>query len=112
MLSLNEDKDKEIEFLKEEIGFLKEDISKLEAELEAEQKKHRWIPVEDRLPEDDEVVLVTVVEQFGPVTMGRRTEFAIYSEDADWRVKGCSFMDHVKVTAWMPSLDAYRGDGK
>ena len=51
----------------------------------------RWIPVEERLPEDERYVLVTTVS-------GNVTEAKYWQKEGFWVLKGLAIMS---VTAWM-----------
>lgn len=77
--------------------------------LNEEQRKHRWIPVEERLPKDNHLVLLSF-ENFSFLEIGRYV-----SDDG-----GGAFYLGVKddtclsqelfVNAWMPMPKSYRGE--
>lgn len=58
-------------------------------------ERTRWIPVSERLPEDDNVVLVTFAD-------GQRG-MSIYLRDLD------KFISGLTVVAWMPLPEPYNG---
>ena len=58
-----------------------------------------WIPVEEKLPEDDSMVLVTCRTKKGVLSVNRA-----YCDGAFWH--GCGSMSG--VTAWMPLPEPYR----
>lgn len=68
---------------------------------EAEKPLRGWIPVDDRLPEWGELVLV-----FHPAYFGRSRIKIAYIEQIDKRGHGWGFMDggdlHYGVTHWRP----------
>lgn len=80
-------------------------------ELNAEQNKHRWIPVEERLPEDSNYILLSFAN-FSMTMLGR------YEEDQE----GGAFylgddIDHdtyisrnLIVNAWQPLPEPYKED--
>ena len=77
-----------------------------------ERKKHAWIPVEERLPEDDDFVLLSF-ENFSLLMIGR------YEIDEDgggaWYLGDCDegntcVSQNLFVNAWMPLPERYRGE--
>ena len=96
-----EDVERLNDFERTQAGYLLE-------KLNAEQKRHRWIPVEERLPDPDEYVLVSF-ENFSIPMIGRCTvddddsgTFRIGDDDE-------SFVQHdLFVNAWMPLPEPYR----
>lgn len=90
--------------------FNKSQVGHLLKKLSEEQRKHRWIPVKERLPEDDNYILLSF-ENFGIPLIGR------YEADADG---GGSFYlgdndegdtclsENLFVNAWMPLPKPYR----
>lgn len=87
-------------------------INKLEAELEAERKKHEWVSVNDRLPEEWEEVIAcdenAVVYPQARWFLGRK-----HGEIWEWAYE--AGMDYwvsvdVPVTHWMPLPDPPKGE--
>ena len=80
-------------------------------ELNEEQCKHRWIPVEERLPEEDNYILLSF-ENFSLPLVGRYEadsdgEGAFYLGDCD---EGDTCLsENLFVNAWMPLPEAYQG---
>lgn len=73
-------------------------------ELAEERQKHRWIPVEERLPEKRGLYLVTCS---GRVKGGEYRTINHYNADGEWtegRTRSCGD----KILAWMPLPEAYR----
>jgi len=65
-------------------------------------KRAQWIPCSERLPEENEFVLVT----FG--WFGRADDLAVnidYRRDGDWAISEL-------VTAWMPLPEPYGGENE
>lgn len=84
--------------------FEQSNTSKLLKQLNAEEKKYRWIPVEERLPEEDEYVLMSF-ENFSLPMIGRYEKDndgggAWYAGDDDG-CDTCSSQD-LFVNAWLP----------
>lgn len=69
-----------------------------------EQPEQRWIPVSERLPEENKIVLITFDER---VEMGRmRGESWEWLFESGWNY----WVDIDNVTAWMPLPKPYGGD--
>ena len=81
-------------------------------ELNEEQCKHRWIPVEERLPEEDNYILLSF-ENFSLPLVGRYEadsdgEGAFYLGDCD---EGDTCLsENLFVNAWMPLPEPYQGN--
>ena len=65
----------------------------------------RWIPCDERLPEDDETVLVTRDDGTCKIAT-----FEVGEIENGWQMD--SWYTEDNVTAWMPLPDCYQGDGK
>lgn len=92
--------------------FTQNEAVKLVRKLNAEEKKHRWIPVEERLPDEDEYVLMSF-ENFTLPIIGRYEKDndgggAWYAGDDDG-CDTCSSQD-LFVNAWMPLPKPYEED--
>lgn len=77
-------------------------------ELNEEQRKHRWIPVEERLPEKDDFVLVTVSGTYNHLTFSDALQLASYTEDDGWFIESYPEWDDPNVIAWMPLPEPYQ----
>lgn len=92
--------------------FTQNEAVKLVQKLNAEEKKHSWIPAEERLPEEDEYVLMSF-ENFMLPIIGRYEKDndgggAWYAGDDD----GCDtcISQNLFVNAWMPLPEPYRAE--
>lgn len=84
-------------------SFERSQVGKMLKELNEEQRKHRWIPVEERLPEKDGVYLVTMVGEF--VGDGNPFVGMEVFEDGTWYADEDDFRP---VIAWMPLPEPYQ----
>ena len=92
--------------------FTQNEAIKLVQKLNAEEKRHSWIPVEERLPEEDEYVLMSFENLSLPI-IGRYEKDndgggAWYAGDDDG-CDTCSSQD-LFVNAWMPLPEPYKGN--
>ena len=79
-------------------------IERMEKEPERE-----WIPVSERLPEDEYGVLVTVNGKHNNITFIDALEIAEYDSTDGWIVEGYLDWTNPDVTAWMPLPEPYKG---
>lgn len=92
--------------------FTQNEAVKLVQKLNAEEKKHSWISVEERLPEEDEYVLMSF-ENFTLPAIGR---YEINDKgDGAWYLGDCDEEDTcisegLFVNAWIPLPKAYRAE--
>lgn len=94
------------------IADLVENYAKAMTLLAGQIEEHSWIPVEERLPEEDEYVLMSF-ENFTLPIIGRYEKDndgggAWYAGDADG-CDTCSSQD-LFVNAWMPLPEPYKGN--
>ena len=71
-----------------------------------EQCRYHWIPVEERLPEEDERVMISTKN--GVVKEGTYTERYGYTMRKGFFTENC-FEDLQGVTAWQPLPEPYKG---
>lgn len=94
------------EWMQKEYGYL--DLNRAERLIDAlsalpsADAVRGWIPCSERLPEKDELVLVTV---WNDVTIAWRNIYGGWESAEDMYEKG-------DVTAWMPLPKPYREDGE
>ena len=67
-----------------------------------------WIPVEERLPEDDDFVLVTVTGIYNALTFSSAIQLASYCKDDGWFIEGYPDWENPNVSAWRPLPEPYR----
>ena len=86
-----------------------EEYQKLAKEVAELREKERWIPVEEKFPEDDNYILLSF-ENFSLPAIGRyetdRDGGAFYLGDDDASCISCS----VVVNAWKPLPEQYQGE--
>ena len=73
-------------------------------------EKQTWISVDDRLPKDDEYVLIWCKGEFiNGTNMGEECEwYGIgYSYGLKWEVFQCKDIEDIEVLAWMPLPNKY-----
>lgn len=68
----------------------------------------KWIPVEERLPEEDVIVLVTVSGFYSHFTFSNTIELGNLCSDGSWFIEGYPDWDNPEVTAWMPLPEPYQ----
>ena len=86
--------------------FNKSQVGHLLKKLSEEQRKHRWIPVKERLPEEDERVILCT--RYGTVKEGTYTERYGYAMRKGFFTENC-FEELCDVAAWMPLPRPYQG---
>lgn len=89
------------EEVEELLNFEKTDSYRLLEKLNAEERKNRWISVEEQLPEDDVLVLVTVSGIYNALTFVNAIQIGAYDRDG-WFIEGYEDWNNPNVTAWMP----------
>lgn len=63
----------------------------------------KWISVKDRLPEDDDLVLVIASgKPHENITLDNAIELATFSMDEGWILEMLPEWEDPKVTYWMP----------
>ena len=78
------------------------------AELQEEKEKHRWIPVMERLPKDEDSVLIS----FDNIPIVVNGYYEVYEDGSGaWYIEGaevtCLSQGYI-VNAWMPLSESYR----
>ena len=61
-----------------------------------------WISVEDRLPDNDDIVMVIASGKVGNITLVNAFELETYSIDEGWILEMWPEWEDPKVTYWMP----------
>lgn len=85
----------------------KKQVSHLMEALIEERNKYKWIPTEEKLPESDEVVLITVSGVYNNLTFQRAVQLGSYDDSDGWIVEGYEEWYDSNVTAWMPLPEPY-----
>ena len=89
--------------------FNKSQVGHLLKKLSEEQRKHRWIPVKERLPEEDERVILCT--RYGTVKEGTYTERYGYAMRKGFFTEDY-FEELCDVIAWMPLPRPYQEEGE
>lgn len=84
--------------------FTKSQLAKTIIKLEVERKKHRWIPVEERLPEKSDFYLVSTETLLEERLVGN----AWISPKDDYECLKAFERGECKITAWMPLPEPYQ----
>lgn len=69
------------------------------------KEEPRWIPVTERLPENDNYVLVIATGNFEKVYLEQAVEFATYTKEEGWVLEMWPEMENPVITYWMPVPD-------
>lgn len=78
-------------------------IEKQDAEIKAlRDKVPEWIPVSERLPEPEKMVLLTVSGKFKNISFVDAYELGEFDTDEGWILEMWSEWKEPKVTHWMP----------
>lgn len=86
----------------ENIGLSPEEVKALRRQ----QRRYHWIPVEERLPEEDERVMISTKNEV--VKEGTYTERYGYAMRKGFFTENC-FEDLQGVIAWQPLPESYKG---
>ena len=71
---------------------------------------NNWIPTSERLPEYDELVLVTANGKHKNITFGNAIELAVYAKDEGWILEAYPDWLEPNVTAWIELPEPYVPD--
>lgn len=90
--------------------FKKSQISHLLKELGKERKKHAWIPVEERLPDNPDCMVLVQISGRPARNIGLDNVLCIaqYYPDEGWILEEYPFWDDAHPVAWMPIPEPYK----
>lgn len=98
-------------------------IEQLQEDLEQDEKENGWIPVSERLPEDEKECLVTLEKVYGtPETLFGIANYLKFGDAGYWNERKYGYLEWdkysdghggtkmYKVIAWMPLPEPYKED--
>lgn len=85
-----------------------EDTGLTPEQVERLKENRRWILVEERLPEEDDFVLVTVNGIYNHITFIDAIELGELCSDGTWFIAGYPDWNNPNVIAWMPLPEPYQ----
>lgn len=92
----------------EDTGLTPQEIYSLKAGTILKAIGVKWIPVEDRLPAEGDLVLVTVNGIYNHITFSDAIELGEICSDGTWFIAGYPDWNNPNVVAWMPLPEPYR----
>ena len=91
-------------------NFKKSQTAHLLKELGKERKKHEWIPVDERIPENPDQMVLVQISGRPACNIGLENALCIaqYYPDEGWILEEYPFWEDAHPVAWMPLPDLYR----
>lgn len=92
----------------EDTGLTPQEIYSLKAGTILKAIGAKWIPVKERLPKEDDFVLVTVNGIYNHITFSDAIELGELCSDGTWFIDGYPDWNNPNVVAWMPLPEPYQ----
>lgn len=92
----------------EDTGLTPQEIYNLKAGTILKAIGAKWIPVKERLPKEDDFVLVTVNGIYNHITFSDAIELGELCSDGTWFIDGYPDWNNPNVVAWMPLPEPYQ----
>lgn len=92
----------------EDTGLTPQEIYSLKAGTTLKAIGAKWIPVKERLPKEDDLVLVTVNGIYNHITFSDVIELGELCSDGTWFIDGYPDWNNPNVVAWMPLPEPYQ----
>lgn len=105
------------------VKVIQEMIEQLQDDLEQDEKENGWIPVNERLPEDEKECLVTLEKVYGtPEKLYGIANYLKFGDTGYWNERKYGYLEWdkysdghggtkmYKVIAWMPLPEPYKED--
>ena len=96
----------------EDTGLTPQEIYNLKAGTILKAIGAKWIPVKERLPKEDDFVLVTVNGIYNHITFSDAIELGELCSDGTWFIDGYPDWNNPNVVAWMPLPRPYQEEGE
>lgn len=94
----------------EQLKIIEEEYSRMAHELAMLRQQNQWIPVSERLPQDPNELVLTMVsgKPARNITLEKAYEIALYNPDDGWILEMYPEWEDAQPIAWMPLPEPYK----